>query len=109
MCADIIDFDEVRSGKRLEGAFTSVYSWALKLGMAVATFMVGPLLDNVTRFNSRLAGHQAADTIWWIRVLFAAIPLAALTGALVMTRLFPLTPERMAAIRSELEVRRGSI
>lgn len=28
MCADIIDFDEVQSGKRLEGAFTSVYSWA---------------------------------------------------------------------------------
>lgn len=109
MSADVIDFAEMHNGKRLEGAFTSAYTWALKLGMAAATFVVGPLLDNVTRFNPRLEGEQTASTLWWIRVLFAAIPVAALMIAFGIAQFFSLTPDRMAAIRAELEARRGTV
>ncbi|HMA96483.1 MAG TPA: MFS transporter, partial [Polyangiaceae bacterium] len=102
MCADSIDFAEVANGKRLEGVYVSTYTSTLKLGMALSTFAVGPLLDHVTRFDPRLGPHQTAHTLWWIRVLFLGIPVAALTVALVLSQLFPLTSERMAALRSEL-------
>jgi GPH family glycoside/pentoside/hexuronide:cation symporter len=109
MCVDVVDYDELRSGKRLEGAFASSFAWVLKVGMSAAIFIVGPLLDYVTGFDAKLAGHQSPETIWWIRVLFAGIPVAALVLALALAQAFPLTEAKMAAIREELEARRGTV
>ena len=108
MCVDVVDYDEIRSGKRLEGAFASSFAWVLKVGMSAAIFIVGPLLDYVTGFDGKL-GYQSPVTIWWIRVLFAAIPVGALVVALVLAQSFSLNEARMAAIREELEARRGAV
>jgi GPH family glycoside/pentoside/hexuronide:cation symporter len=109
MCADVVDYDEVRSGKRLEGAFASSFAWVLKVGMSTAIFVVGPLLDYVSGFDSKLLGHQSPETILWIRVLFAGIPVGALMTALLLAQWFPLSEAKMAAIRAELEARRGTV
>ena len=109
MCVDVVDYDEIRSGKRLEGAFASSFAWVLKVGMSAAIFIVGPLLDYVTGFDAKLLGHQTSQTIWWIRVLFAGIPVLALVLALTLAQLFPLTEAKMAVIREELEARRGTV
>jgi len=109
MCVDVVDYDEIRSGKRLEGAFASSFAWVLKVGMSTALFVVGPLLDYVSGFDSKLIGHQAPETIWWIRVLFTGIPVVALIAALILAQSFPLTEAKMAAIREELEARRGTV
>jgi GPH family glycoside/pentoside/hexuronide:cation symporter len=77
--------------------------------MSVAMFVVGPLLDYVTGFDSKLVGHQSPQTIWWIRVLFAGVPVVALISALILAQSFPLTEAKMAAIREELEARRGAV
>lgn len=108
MCADVVDYDELRSGKRLEGAFASSFAWVLKVGMSAAMLVVGPLLDYVTGFDPKLA-VQAAQTIWWIRALFTSIPVAALIVALGLAQLFPLTEATMSAVRRELETRRGAV
>jgi GPH family glycoside/pentoside/hexuronide:cation symporter len=109
MCADVIDYDEIRSGKRLEGAFASSFAWVLKVGMSAAIFVVGPLLDYVTGFDAKLLGAQTPETILWIRVLFAGIPVGALIAALILAQSFPLTEAKMATIRAELESRRGTV
>ena len=109
MCADVVDYDEIRSGKRLEGAFASSFAWVLKVGMSFAMFIVGPLLDHVTGFDPHLQGQQTPETIWWIRLLFAGIPVVALIIALALAQLFPLTESKMVAIRKELESRRGTV
>lgn len=109
MCVDIVDYDELSSGKRLEGAFQSTFAWVLKVGMSMSMLVVGPLLDFVTGFDAKLGGNQAPETLLWIRVLFAGIPCAALIVALILVRLFPLTQERMSGIRAELEARRGQV
>lgn len=108
MCADVVDYDELRSGKRLEGAFVSSFAWVLKIGMSAAILVVGPLLDHVTGFDPNV-GVQAPGTIWWIRTLFAAIPAAALVVALGLSQLFPLTEATMSTVRRELEARRGAV
>jgi GPH family glycoside/pentoside/hexuronide:cation symporter len=109
MCADVVDFAEVESGKRLEGAYASSFAWVLKVGMSAAIFLVGPLLDYVTGFDAKLEGHQAPETLWTIRVLFAGIPVGALLLALALVQWFPLTEAKMASIRAELEARRGAV
>jgi len=76
--------------------------------MSAAIIVVGPLLDNVTGFDAKLM-VQAPQTIWWIRALFAAIPVAALVVALGLSQLFPLTEAAMSTVRRELENRRGAV
>ncbi len=108
MCADVVDFDELQSGKRREGAYSSTFSWVLKLGWSVSAIVVGPLLDQVTGFNAKL-GTQSPTTILWMRSLFAGIPVVALLLAAVLVHFFPLNQTRMVKIRSELEARRGTV
>jgi glycoside/pentoside/hexuronide:cation symporter, GPH family len=109
MCVDVVDYDEMRSGKRREGAYNSTFSWVLKVGMSASMFLVGPLLDNLTRFDVKLGGHQDPNTILWIRILFTGIPVAALLIAFFLVQLYPLTRERMQELREELEARRGTV
>jgi GPH family glycoside/pentoside/hexuronide:cation symporter len=109
MCVDVVDYDELESHQRREGAYSSVFSWVLKFGMSVSMLIMGPLLDNLSGFDAKLGGNQTPETIFAIRALFTGIPVAALLAALVLVQLFPLTRDRMHQIRAELEARRGTV
>ncbi|MBE2214099.1 MAG: MFS transporter [Opitutaceae bacterium] len=108
MCADVVDDDERTTRQRREGAFSSMFSWTSKIGMSLAVGGSFILLDLVG-FHAELEGNQSPEAIWWIRFLFAGIPVAALATALVLLALYPLSQARMAEIRSELEARRGAV
>jgi GPH family glycoside/pentoside/hexuronide:cation symporter len=107
MTADVVDYDELHGGRRREGAFAASNSWIIKFGMAVGAGISFFILDWVG-FDSKL-GVQTEHTLFMVRFLFAAIPIAGLCGALVALARFRLTPERMAEIRLELESRRGKV
>jgi GPH family glycoside/pentoside/hexuronide:cation symporter len=104
--ADIIDYDELESGKRREGAFTACGSWIMKVGQAVGIGASGFVLS-ATGFDSNLGAGQSPGAIWNIRFYLAAIPVIGLVIALVMLARLSLTDKRVAEIRSELEARRG--
>ncbi|MEY4544293.1 MAG: Glucuronide carrier protein [Pseudomonadota bacterium] len=108
MSADVIDFDELNSGKRREGAYSATFSWVMKVGMMFSMLIGGPLLQ-ATGFDAKLGGVQSPETVQGIRLLFAGIPVIALTIALVLIQFYPLTTERMRDIRAQLELRRGSV
>ena len=44
-----------------------------------------------------------------IRFLLAAVPIAGISVGLLMIYFFPLTPQKMAEIRRQLEARRGAV
>ncbi|HYD83273.1 MAG TPA: MFS transporter, partial [Opitutus sp.] len=90
------------------GAFTACGSWIMKVGMAVGAGASGVILS-LTGFDADLGGAQADFTIFMIRLLLAAIPIAGILLALAMIYFFPLTQEKMAEIRRELEARRGTV
>jgi GPH family glycoside/pentoside/hexuronide:cation symporter len=106
MCADVVDFDELSSGQRREGAYASTFSWMLKLGWSASALAVGPLLQ-MTGFDATLP--QSAYTLQSMRVLFTVTPVVALLIAAVFLHFFPLTQARMVKIRAELELRRGAV
>lgn len=105
--ADIIDYDELRTGKRREGSFAACISWIGKVGMAVGAGVSFFLLDWIGFDNT--AAHQSEHVIFMIRLLLAAIPIVGLAIALIALARFPLTQEKMAEIRAELEARRGTV
>jgi len=44
MVGDICDEDDLKTGKRTEGSFYSVYWWFIKMGTALASFVAGALI-----------------------------------------------------------------
>jgi glycoside/pentoside/hexuronide:cation symporter, GPH family len=108
MTADVIDFDELQSGKRREGAYTSTFSWVMKVGMMFSMLIGGPLLQ-LSGFDAKLGGNQSANAILGIRLLFAGIPVIALIIAFILIQLYPLSTERTRVIRLQLEARRGTV
>jgi glycoside/pentoside/hexuronide:cation symporter, GPH family len=107
MLADVVDYDEVQSGQRREGAFSSTLSYVLKLGTTVTLLLTGPLVD-LTGFDARRA-VQAPATVTWLRILFALLPAAAALLAALALRRYPLTRSEMNSIRARLEARRGVV
>ena len=106
--ADVIDYDELETGKRREGAFTACGSWIMKVGMAIGAGASGIILS-ATGFDAALGGDQTPHTLFMIRFLLAAVPIAGILLALVMIYYFPLTPAKMVEIRTKLEERRGKV
>jgi len=61
-------------------------------------------------FDAELGGDQSASSIFWIRFLLAAVPIAGRIVSLIAILRFPLTADRMQEIREEeLEARRGTV
>jgi len=104
--ADIIDYDELNTGKRREGSFTACGSYILKLGNSLGYFVSGLILGSVG-FDSAIK-VQSAGTITGIRVALALIPVFGLSMAIYFVRRMDLTKERCVEIRAELEKRRGT-
>lgn len=108
MLADVIDYDELQTGQRREGVFSSAASWIMKCGMALGAGAAGFILAG-TGFDVALGGNQTEHALFMMRLLLAAIPIAGLLLALVALAKFPLTQDVMLDIRRQLEARRGRV
>jgi glycoside/pentoside/hexuronide:cation symporter, GPH family len=106
--ADVMDYDELESGKRREGAFTACKSWIMKMGMALGALASGEILAN-TGFDAKLGGDQTEHSLFMIRFLLAAVPIVGIALALLAVRRLSLTASTMADIRRQLETRRGVV
>ena len=107
MMADVCDEDELQTGQRREGAYSSIYWWIVKLGMS-ASFAASGLLLNLTGFDEDLDAPQAASTIMNMRIVDVAVPAFVILLSIYFMKRFTLTEDRMYAIRAELEANRES-
>ena len=100
---DVMDADEFESGKRKDGIIMSYYSFLLKLGGAVASLVLGILLD-ASGFvaDAAVQTQRALDTIGSLYTILPGIFMLA-AGLIVM--LTPLTRKKMRAIQEEKERR----
>ncbi len=108
MLADVVDYDELESGKRREGVFNACGSWIMKVGMALGIGASGLILET-TGFDANLETAQPEHVLTMIRIFLFAIPVVGLVIALSALSRFGLTPEKMAEIRRQLEARRGKV
>lgn len=106
--ADIIDYDELETGKRREGAFWSCTSWIMRAGQALGNGASGWILSS-TGFDRALEGNQSEHALFMMRFFLMAIPVVGLILAILALSRFPLTQAKMTEIRQKLEARRGKV
>lgn len=104
MVADVCDHDELRTGRRQEALFGSVYAWVRKTGLALSIFLSGFLLTGFG-FDAALGGQQPEGTIHALRLAFTWVPAVVIIASIWFIARYPLTQERMAEIRAELAAR----
>jgi len=107
ICADVIDYDELHTGKRREGSFTSCGTYILKLGNSLGGFLAGIIISKVGDNAALQAGNP--ETIFWIRVMLAAVPLVGMVLVIIFILQVPLTKKICEEIRATLEARRGKV
>jgi len=101
--ADVIEWDEERTGQRQEGAYGGITSMSIKLAVAITLLMVGPVLSWVGYKPGGGGITPAAGE--HLRALFALGPAAIyLLSALVFSR-YPITRESHRAMRDRLAAR----
>ena len=105
--ADVMDYDELHSGRRREGAFSACGSYLMKIGLAFGMGASGFVLK-WSGFDQSVAA-QSAETLTNMRLYLAGIPIAGLILAFIALQRFKLTREQSAEIRAELERRRGAV
>ena len=104
MLPDVVDLDELQTGLRREGLYFSAVVFLQKLGIAVALFASGTLLD-ITGFAAN-ASHQPIQALWAIRLLIGPLPALLLVGSLWFAYQYPIDRRRHQQILSALQDRR---
>ncbi len=104
MTADVIDIDELNTGKRREGVFGAIYWWMVKFGFAIAGLLSGAIMSLVG-FDPTIA-EQSESAITGLRIFYSALPILGTLIALFAMRNYDLTEERSNEIRAELERRK---
>jgi glycoside/pentoside/hexuronide:cation symporter, GPH family len=101
--ADVIEWDEERTGQRQEGAYGGITSMSIKLAVALTLLMVGPVLSWVGYKPG--GGNITPAAGEHLRALFALGPASIyLLSALVFSR-YPITRESHRAMRDRLSAR----
>jgi GPH family glycoside/pentoside/hexuronide:cation symporter len=108
MTADVIDIDEINTGKRREGIFGAIYWWMVKVGYGIAGALSGVIIT-VVGFNSDLATTDQQAAVDGLHAFFCFFPMVGTILAMLIMRNYSITEERAHEIRAELEKRKTQI
>lgn len=103
MTSDVMDLDELNSGKRREGVFGAIYWWMVKFGFAIAGLLSGVIMT-VVGFDAS-AATQSESAITGLRIFYSGLPIMGTLAAILLMRNYDLTEERANENRAELEKR----
>jgi GPH family glycoside/pentoside/hexuronide:cation symporter len=110
MVADVVEADELKSGKRREGVYSGYLVFFRKLATAITIFLVTRILA-ASGFIEGTTGtvvyvEQPESALQALRMLVGVAPAIMLTVAIIVASRYPLDRETHAAIRKELAKRR---
>jgi glycoside/pentoside/hexuronide:cation symporter, GPH family len=103
MTSDVIDIDELNTGKRREGVFGAIYWWMVKFGFAIAGLLTGAIMALVG-FVPDAVNSEASVT--GIRLFYSGLPIAGTLAAMWIMRNYDLTEEKSREISAELAKRK---
>jgi GPH family glycoside/pentoside/hexuronide:cation symporter len=108
MIPDVIDLDELETGKRREGVFYAFMVLLQKIGLALGLFLVGKVLG-ATGFVESLPGKpapiQPESAIAAIRFTVGPLPALFLLGGIILCYFYPITRQVHEEIRQRLQER----
>jgi GPH family glycoside/pentoside/hexuronide:cation symporter len=108
MVPDVIELDELQTGKRREGIFYGFMVLLQKFGLALGLFLVGIALET-SGFIKSVAGQpipvQPASALLAIRIAIAPLPAICLIGGMILAYFYPITQTVHDQIRLKLQQR----
>ena len=105
MTADVIDLDELTSGKRREGVFGAIYWWMVKFGFAIAGGLSGAIFS-IIGFDAALE-VQPESAITGLRLFFSGLPILGTLTAMYIMRNYDISEERANQITAQLKIKRA--
>lgn len=105
MTADVIDLDELTSGKRREGVFGAIYWWMVKFGFAIAGGLSGAIFSFIG-FDTALE-TQPESAIIGLRLFFSGLPILGTVIAMFIMRNYDISEERANEIKEQLKIKRA--
>jgi GPH family glycoside/pentoside/hexuronide:cation symporter len=108
--SDVIEWDELRTGRRQEGIFFGIRTLIRKLTGALVIFITLQLLGwsgYVSPPEGVIQFQQSESALRMIRLLVSPFGAAILSGTIILAWLFPLSREQYARIQKLLEQKRG--
>ena len=106
MTADVIDVDELHSGKRREGVFGAIYWWMVKVGFAIAGALSGVIIAGVG-FNPELTTVEQQTAVDGLHAFFCFFPTLGTLAAMWIMRNYSIDETRANEIRVLLKSRKG--
>ena len=108
--ADVIEWDELRTGRRQEGIFYGIRTLIRKLTGALVIFLTLQALGwsgYVTPPEGVVQYTQSDSALGMIRLLVSPFGALMLSGAVILAWMFPLSREKHQRIQRLLERRRA--
>lgn len=103
---DAVEWDELATGQRHEGMFYSLVTLMRKVASSIA-IPAALLMLEFTGYVPN-APVQSAATVRGIQVLMGPVPAVLLCAGILFALLYPLSRQRHAEVRAELEARRAA-
>jgi GPH family glycoside/pentoside/hexuronide:cation symporter len=104
MGPDYADYDEYRHGQRREGLYGAIHGWFAKAATSLTLVLIGVALES-SGFVVERGSAQAEGVFFTMRLVSVLGSALLMIGTLFCIRAYPLTRERMAGIRAELDRR----
>lgn len=105
LVADVVDYDELRTGDQREGLYFGAWTMVTKISRAIGLALTGILL-NAIGFQET-AVMQPAGTGWRIALLYGPVVGAFFIVAALVFLVMPLTDERHRRIQRLLLLKRA--
>ena len=103
--ADAIEYDYLRTGERREGAFFGIWTWGLKIGQALAAFLMGIILEAMGYVANVMPQAESAQL--GIRLFLGPIAAVIFILAAVALYYYPITEKRYKEILEQIAVMEG--
>ncbi|MHB8947403.1 MAG: MFS transporter, partial [Bacillota bacterium] len=105
LIADIVDEDELKTGRRREGMYFGINGFMVRLSIAFQGLVVTGIMT-LTGYDAS-AVTQPASAVAGFRVLLTVVPLVGIALGVWMMRLYPLHGKRLAEVRQAIAQRRA--
>jgi GPH family glycoside/pentoside/hexuronide:cation symporter len=106
MTSDVLDIDELNTGKRREGVFGAIYWWMVKLGFAFAGALSGLILTLVNYQSG--AEVQPEGAVTGLRLVFSGLPIICTLIAIAVMWNYKVDENYAKEVRAQLDARKAA-
>lgn len=107
---DVVDHDELLTGRRREGIFYGFFVFLQKFGIAVGLFVQGQVLEwaGYVKLQGSVIPQQPNSALIALRVLTTLVPIVFLLASIAVVYFYPITEKKLAEIQADLAARRAT-